>query len=90
MIIQNERQNYNPGNLNLPWQQGEQFSNIENCKKGQGTKDKEGDQLSRDETVRRKVRTLTKAYFVPVETETASNTNTKCWQKQCSKKYQHS
>ena len=89
MIIQNERQNYNPGNLNLPWQQGEQFSNIENRKKGQGTKDKEGDQLSRDETVRRKVRTLTKARFVPVETETAPNPNTK-QTKQCSKKYQHS
>ena len=51
---------------------------IENRKKGQGTKDKEGDQLSRDETVRRKVRTLTKARFVQVETETASNINTKC------------
>ena len=51
---------------------------IENLKKGQGTKDKEGDQLSRDETVRRKVRTLTKARFVQVETETASNINTKC------------
>ena len=51
---------------------------IKNRKKGQGTKDKEGDQLSRDETVRRKVRTLTKARLLPVETETAPNPNTKC------------